>query len=84
MKKVLGDSVQRVDMMKPRMKEAGVYMETKSKSEYIKAWNDHVDTFHSLAFCSDHELGKQVNECITKLKEVIPKIADTKGGLTDD
>ena len=57
---------------------------SKTKQEYIDAWNEHADSFYRLAFCSDENLSQQVTECINKLKELIPKIAETKTSFRSD
>lgn len=58
-----------------------------AKLSYINAWNSHAIDFGALAFCSDEKLSQEVTDCINKLKELIPKIANTKtsfNGIKDE
>lgn len=50
----------------------------KEKQTFIKSWNNHANDFYSLAFCSNETLSKEIVDCIKKIQENIPKIADTK------
>jgi len=52
--------------------------ETKNKQEYIRQWTDYIHTLHTLAFCSDEKLSNEVRNKIEDLKELVPKIAETK------
>ena len=53
-----------------------------TKEEYIEAWTSQAESFYRLAYCSDPELNSEVTACIKKLKELIPKVADTKTSFT--
>ena len=48
------------------------------KEEYIRSWNSYIDSFNRLAFCSDDELAKTVNDCIARLKSVVQKLLTQK------
>ena len=49
------------------------------KKEYIKAWENHLDAFHTLRLTPSEELSKEVNDTINKLSNLIKKVADDKG-----
>jgi len=53
-------------------------METKNKSEYIKAWESHIDTLHMLALTPSAKLSKEVQATIRKLKRLVAKVAEDK------
>ena len=51
---------------------------TKSKTEYINQWVGYVESISILGMNKDAQLSKRVFEIVAELKEIIPKIADTK------
>tara|TARA_R100001530_G_C4187884_1_gene121327 strand:+ start:43 stop:240 length:198 start_codon:yes stop_codon:yes gene_type:complete len=49
-----------------------------SKTEYINQWVNYVESISILGMNKDEQLSKRVFEIVKELKEIIPKIADTK------
>lgn len=52
--------------------------ETKSKSKYIEAWNQHVDDFTILKFCKNEIDRRAVQSAQDILRKAILNIAETK------
>ena len=53
-------------------------METKSKTEYIKAWNDHIADFNTLKFCENDIDRRAVQSAQDILRKAVLNIAETK------
>jgi len=51
---------------------------TKSKKEYIEAWNEHIDAFNILAFCKSDVDRRAVKSAQDILRLAVKNIADTK------
>ena len=49
------------------------------KKEYIKAWESHLEAFHTLRWTPSEELSEEVWYTINKLSNLIKKVADDKG-----
>ena len=52
--------------------------QAQNKQEYINQWQDHIQSLGILAFCRDEKLSAEVQKHMTKLKELVVKIAETK------
>ncbi len=53
-------------------------METKTKQEYIDAWNSHIDICGTLTWTPSEELSQEVKTTIDKLKELVVRVAEDK------
>jgi len=51
---------------------------TKSKKEYIKAWDEQIETFNILAFCKNDIDRRAVKSAQDILKKAVRNIADSK------
>ena len=52
---------------------------TKSRKRYVKAWEAHLEPFHTLRFTPSRQLSEEVNVEIHKFKELIRRVAVDKG-----
>ena len=51
---------------------------TKSKVEFIEAWDSHIKDLAILGFCNDQVLHNRVKKIRDELHEIVRRIAETK------
>jgi hypothetical protein len=51
---------------------------TSSKKVYIEEWISYIDRLYTLCMTKDEKLSGEVRQKIIELKQLVPKVADTK------